>query len=99
MTILVCVMCGGPWKRRGNPAVCPLCRVSSFAISVAGEKDSFSIDKRDDKPKVDRESEQELPMQPSSKEGSANMTMQQIVADTLAKYDNYEVMLDAFHLV
>ena len=96
MTILVCNTCGKPWKRRGNPAVCPQCGISSFAISVAGEKDSLSIDEVDDRSKVDRQSGQELPMQTSSKEGSVNMTMQQIVADTLAKYRHNEVMLDAF---
>jgi len=33
-TKLVCGKCGADWKGSGSPAVCPVCKQGSFAISV-----------------------------------------------------------------
>lgn len=38
-TVLVCRACGAPWVAPGSPAVCPKCKVASFAISIKAKNE------------------------------------------------------------
>ena len=90
----VCIVCGEPWTASGNPGHCFSCdRDSFFIISEIGTKQQQNEEKANsEKPEPDSDRGEVAFVRRSTE-----MTVKELVRETLNQYINDEIMLDAFY--